>query len=182
MKNNTLLIFAFAILPIGTQQAPAMGQTSAAPAHVSNSFQFVVPEPFPRAATLFGPEAERCWAGDQWKPEFLHPRPGEDAQGAVFTVAHGSKKSVWVNTIFDLAGGRMQYVAFLPDTVVFTVDVKLTALNASATSVAVTYVRTALNEMVNGNVEAMGKRDRESGPQWQREIEGCLTMQHKDTR
>ena len=76
----------------------------------------------------------------------------------------------------------MQYVAFLPDTVVFTVDVKLMALNASATSVAVTYVRTALNEMVNGNVEAMGKRDRERGPQWQRDIEGCLTMQHKDTR
>jgi hypothetical protein len=36
--------------------------------------------------------------------------------------------------------------------------------------------------MVNRNVEAMGKRDRESGPEWQREIEGCLTMQHRDTR
>jgi hypothetical protein len=182
MKRYQLLLFALAMPSINAQQPSARIQTSSAPAHVSNSFQFVVQEPLRRAATLFGPEAERCWAGEQWKPEFLHPQPGEDVQGAVFTVAHGSHKSVWVNTIFDLTGGRMQYVAFLPDTVVFTVDVKLTALNASATSVGVTYVRTALNEMVNGNVEAMGKRDRESGPEWQREIESCLTMQHKDTR
>ena len=39
MKNKMLLIFAFAIPLIGTQQLPAMGQTSATPAHVSNSFR-----------------------------------------------------------------------------------------------------------------------------------------------
>ena len=182
MKKNTLLIFLLAIVLIHVRQPRGMTQTSVAPAHVSNSFQFVIQVPFSRAAPLFGPEGERCWAGEHWKPEFLHPRRGEDVQGAVFTVPHGPHKSVWINTIFDLAGGRMQYVAFLPDTVVFTVDVRLTAVNASATSVAVTYVRTALDEMVNGDVEAMGKRDRESGPEWQREIEGCLMGQPKGMR
>lgn len=182
MKKNMLLVFALASLLINVQEPSATAQTSVAPAHVSNSFQFVVQEPFSRTVTLFGPEAERCWAGEHWKPEFLHPRPGDDVQGAVFTVPHGPHKSVWVNTIFDLKGGRMQYVAFLPDTVVFTVDVRLTALNASATSVAVIYARTALNEMANDDVEAMGKRDRESGPEWQREIEGCLAGRHKETR
>jgi hypothetical protein len=147
------------------------------PAHVSNRFQFVVQAPFSRAATLFGPEGERCWAGQHWNPEFLYPQPGEDIQGAVFTVPHGPHKSVWVNTRFDLAGGRMQYVSFVPDTLVFTVDVRLTALDPSTTSVEVTYVRTALGTTANDDVRALGVRDRESGPHWQQAIESCLMGQ-----
>jgi hypothetical protein len=181
MKRNTLLILSLATLPMNVQGASAMAQTTAAPAHVSNSFQFVIQAPFSKAAPLFGPQGERCWAGQHWNPEFLHPQRGEDVQGAVFTVRHGPHKSVWVNTIFDLAAGRMQYVAFIPDAVAFTVDVRLTALNASATSVAVTYIRTALDGMLNGDVEAMGKKDRESGPEWQRDIESCLKGQHEDS-
>jgi hypothetical protein len=43
------------------------------PVHVLNSFQLLVPAPLARAATLFGPNGERCWAGPQWNPEFLYP-------------------------------------------------------------------------------------------------------------
>ncbi len=57
------------------------------PVHVSNSFELIVRAPLSRAAILFGPEGERCWAGERWNPEFLHPQPGKDVQGAVFTVA-----------------------------------------------------------------------------------------------
>ncbi|HEY6413279.1 MAG TPA: hypothetical protein VIX42_06310 [Edaphobacter sp.] len=156
-----------------------MAQTIVAPTHVSNSFEFVLQEPLSRAAPLFGPQGELCWAGEHWKPEFVHPQPGEDVQGAVFTVPHGPHKSVWVNTIFDLAGGRMQYVALIPEIVVFTVDVRLTALNASSTNVAVTYARTALDGAANTDVEAMGKKDRESGLEWKRDIESCLKGQGK---
>jgi hypothetical protein len=181
MKRYTLLILALVTLPINIQGASEMAQTMAASTHVSNSFQFVVQAPFSQAAPLFGPQGERCWAGQQWNPEFLHPKSGEDVEGAVFTVQHGPHKSVWVNTVFDLAAGRMQYVAFIPDVVVSTVDVRLKALNASATSVAVTYVRTALDGTLNDDVEAMGKKDRESGPEWQRDIESCLKRQQKDS-
>ncbi len=80
------------------------------PMHVSHRFQFVVRAPLVRAAVLFGPNGERCWAGPNWNPEFLYPQPGKDTQGAVFTVQHGPHKSVWVNTVFDPAAGRMQYV------------------------------------------------------------------------
>ena len=57
----------------------------------------------------------------------MYPQPGKDVQGAVFTIQHGPHRAVWVNTVFDPAGGRMQYVALIPDTLVFTVDVRLTA-------------------------------------------------------
>jgi hypothetical protein len=84
---------------------------------------------------------------------------------------------VWVNTVFDPAGGRMQYVSFVPGTLVSTVDVWLTVLNPSSTGVKVTYARTALDAAANDHVQAMGRRDRESGPDWQQAIEGCLTAQ-----
>jgi hypothetical protein len=178
MKGSALLMLALISFPMITQRGSAMAQTTVSPVHVSNSFQFVVQAPLNRAATLFGPEAERCWAGQHWNPEFLHPQPGKDVQGAVFTVRHGPHKSVWVNTLFDLAGGRMQYVSFVPDTLVFIVDVRLTSLNPSATSVEVTYARTALDATANDEVQALGKSDRGSGPHWQQAIESCLS-EHK---
>jgi hypothetical protein len=148
-----------------------------APAHVRNSFQFVIHAPLHRAAPLFGPQGERCWAGQHWNPKFLFPQPGKDVQGAVFTVQRGPHTSVWVNTLFDPEGGRMQYVSFLPGTVVSTVDVQLTALDKSSTGVEVTYVRTALDPLANDEVQTMARSDRESGPSWQQAIESCLAAQ-----
>jgi hypothetical protein len=144
------------------------------PVHVSNSFAFTVHAPLNRAAILFGPEGERCWAGEGWNPEFLYPQPGKDVQGAVFTVRHGPHKSVWVNTVFDTVEGRMQYVSFTLDAVVSTIDVRLTPVDPSSTRVEVTYARTALDAAANDDVEALGKRDRESGPEWQQAIAKCL--------
>jgi hypothetical protein len=173
MKGGVLL-FLSVIISMTNQQ---IGQPAVVPAHVSNSFQFVIRVPLSRVAPLFGPEGERCWAGRQWNPVFVYPQPGKDVQGAVFTVQHGPQTSVWVNTLFDPEGGRMQYVSFVPGVHVFTVDVRLTPVDSSSTSVEVTYVRTALDVRANEDVETMGKSDRESGPHWQQEIERCLTAQ-----
>jgi len=148
------------------------------PMHVRNSFQLLVPAPLARAATLFGPEGERCWAGPRWNPEFLYPQPGKDVQGAVFTIQHGTHKSLWVNTIFDPAAGRMQYVSFIPERLVSVVDVRLTSVNRSSTRVEVSYARTALDPAANDDVEALGKSDNKSGPDWQQAIEGCLEGQN----
>jgi len=174
MKGGVLL-FLSVIISMTNQQT---AQSAAVPAHVSNSFQFVIRAPLSRVAPLFCPEGERCWAGQHWNPEFLYPQPGKDVQGAVFTVQNGPHKSLWVNTLFDPEGGRMQYVSFVPGIHVFTVDVRLTPVDSSSTSVEVTYVRTALDVGANEDVETMGKSDRESGPHWQQEIERCLTAQH----
>jgi hypothetical protein len=68
----------------------------------------------------------------------------------------------------------MQYVAFIDDVVVTTVDVKLTSADPSHTSVQVTYTRTALQPEANDDVRALGNDDRDSGPDWQNSIEKCL--------
>ena len=142
-------------------------------AHVSSHFSFDLAAPLAKAAPMFGPDGERAWAGEQWNPSFLYPTSARDIEGAVFTVAHGPVTSVWVNTIFDLAGGRMQYVCMRPDVMVATIDVRLTA-TLTGTHVEVTYMRTALRSEHNATVEAMGEKDRASGPQWQAAITGAL--------
>jgi hypothetical protein len=158
---------------------PLMGILGAMtqPAHVTNTFHFVVRAPLNRSAVLFGPEGERCWAGPAWNPQYLYPQPASDVQGAVFSIQHGPHNSVWVNALFDPAGGRMQYVAFIRDKMVSTVDVRLTSLDPAHTRVDVTYARTALNVLANEEVKAMGEKDRESGPEWEQAIDACLSKQ-----
>jgi hypothetical protein len=179
MRRTSLLAVGLAAGSVAGP-IPAVAQKEAVTAHVSNSFQFVVPASLSRAAAFFGPEGERCWAGEHWNPVFLYPQPARDVGGAVFTVQHGQHKSVWVNTLFDTVGGRMQYVSFIPDALVFTVDVRLSTLTSSTTKVEVTYVRTALDVAANDDVVALGRRDGESGPEWQKAIEGCLAAEHKN--
>jgi hypothetical protein len=159
------------------QQAAETKQPMAPLAHVTNTFEFRIAAPLARVAPLFGPEGERCWAGKHWDPQFLYPRPAKDVEGAVFTVQHGPHNSIWVNTVFDLDGGRMQYVAVIPEAVISVIDVRLTAIDESHTAVAVTYTRTALAAAANDDVSAMGADDRNSGPHWQQAVEACLAAQ-----
>jgi hypothetical protein len=168
---NSILFLALGLFPGGLWQS---AETARAPVHVSNSFEFDVRAPLTQVAPLFGPEAERCWAEKHWNPVFVYPQPAKDVEGAVFMVAHGPHTAVWVNTIFDVAGGRMQYVALVPEVMTFTVDVRLSPVSAALTHVKVTYTRTALDVSANDTVLAMGKEDGDGGPEWQRSIESFL--------
>jgi hypothetical protein len=170
------IVLALGVLFMNGPQQDEPAKPSAELVHVSNTFRFDVRAPLARVAPLFGPEGERGWAGKHWNPEFLFPQPAKDIQGAVFRVQHGPHTSVWMNTIFDLAGGRMQYVAFIDYVVVTSVDVKLSSMDALHTAVEVTYVRTALRAEANDDVRAMGESDRASGPDWKKGVEGCLRV------
>lgn len=145
-------------------------------AHVSNSFEFTIDAPLARAAPLFGPEGERSWAGPSWNPIFLYPRPAEDREGAVFTVRHGAHDSVWVNTLFDLDHGRMQYVAVIPGIVATVIDVRLFQEGAG-TRARVSYTRTALTGQASADVTALGQKDAASAEEWRSAIAAALEAQ-----
>ena len=183
MKGSLLsMLFMLAALlnnnTRGEAQTPAPESPSNADehVHVRNTFRFEVAAPMARVAPLFGPEAERSWAGKHWDPVFLYPSPGRDVEGAVFRVKRGPLDSLWVNTLFDVPGGRMQYVSVVPDQVATTVDVRVTALSSSRTSIEVIYARTALNSAANDEVRQLGANDRGSGPEWQRGVETALGL------
>ena len=178
MKVNVLFL-ALGISSMNNAQFVTSIQKPAELAHVSNSFHVEVAAPVSLVAPLFGPAAERRWAGAHWNPEFQYPQPGKDVTGAVFTVTHGGHKSVWVNTLFDLTSGRMQYVYLIPDVLVTTVNVALTPISGANTAVDVTYTRTALAESANEHARELGRGDRNSGPEWQKAIGGYLNKQRK---
>jgi hypothetical protein len=174
MTATELILFAFAIFTMNSAQNTKADQAPVTLAHVSSSFHFIVHAPLSTAATLFGPDGERSWAGEDWNPQFLYPQPAKDIQGAVFTIQQRHGKSLWVTTLFDVPNGRMQYVSFVPEVRVSTVDVRLTSIDASTTRVEVTYVRTALDASANEEVQPLGQSDRQEGVQWQEAIETCL--------
>jgi len=142
--------------------------------HVRNEFRFTVRAAYEAAAPLFGPEGERAWAGDDWDPQFIHPSPARDVEGAVFAVRRGGDRAIWVNTKFDLAGRHIQYVYFLPDVLVTKIDVHFESGGEETTHARVIYERTALSLAANARVEELGNGDRESGPEWEAAIDAYL--------
>jgi hypothetical protein len=142
--------------------------------HVENEFEFTANGPYKTVAPLFGAFAERAWAGDHWQPQFLHPVPARDVEGEVFTVAHGHLRSTWVNTAFDLETGHIQYVYVIPDAQAVLIDIHLTQRNPTATGVKVVYERTALNADFNDHVSEQGRKDKESGQEWESSINAAL--------
>ena len=180
MKPAILVVLLSIGIPVPAfPQVKTMTRSANSPAHVSNRFTLTVNAPFEEAALLFGPESERNWAGSEWNPQFLFPQPGEDVQGAVFTIQHESHQSVWVNTRFDAKTGRFQYVYFIPGILVTTIDVRLSPESPTNTRVEVTYTRTALESRANDEVRALGERDRNSGRHWQESINAYLSGRHR---
>jgi hypothetical protein len=166
MMRALLLVLMICVSPLLAQKPETIVSEPQPRAHVSNSFGFTINAPMHDAAPLFGPEGERVWAGDDWNPQFVFPTPARDVEGAVFTVRHGEHTAVWVNTLFDLEGGHMQYVYVLADLLATTIDVRLHPIDAAHTGVDVTYGRTALRPEADEHVLSLGKHDSEQGKEW----------------
>lgn len=169
MNFPALLVGIAAALP-----ALAPAQSPQPLMHTSTSFDLVVHAPYAKTAPLFGPEGERAWGGKHWDPEFIHPTPARDEEGAVFTVKHGPFKAVWVNTLFDVDGRHFQYVYFLPDIMVTVIDVRFKPLSTDTTGVNVVYTRTAITADGNEHVAAMTEGDKTAGKEWQAAIDAYL--------
>jgi len=177
MRALCLLACLGGITMTAFAQAP-----SAAPEKLlrtSTSFSLIVHASYEKTAPLFGPDGERAWAGKHWDPQFIYPHPGHDVEGAVFTIRHGQFKAVWVNTQFDTEAKHFQYVYFLPDLLVTTIDVRFNPLSADQTSVNVIYTRTSLSPEGNEHVAAMTEDDQSSGKEWQAGIDAYLEQSHK---
>ena len=136
--------------------------------HTREQFSFVVHAPFDVAWPLFGAEGERSWAPG-WDPSFLWPPEPIDQQGMIFRISHPLGTAIWVNTAFDEAEKRIQYVYLIPDAVVTVISLHLIASDLT-TQVEVTYERTALSESAAGRVRGLAEGDKSAGEEWSRQI------------
>jgi hypothetical protein len=141
--------------------------------HTERTFEFTAKAPMGIVAPLFGADRERAWAPG-WNPKFLWPAETNDRQGMVFTVAHGHKAAIWINTAYDPATGPIQYAYVIPDVMVTLITLKLTPQD-KWTHVAVQYERTALNTAAKNIVLEMAERDSKSGPEWEKQINDYLS-------
>ncbi|HUI58160.1 MAG TPA: hypothetical protein VLY04_24465 [Bryobacteraceae bacterium] len=139
--------------------------------HVRTEFHFTLDIPYASAAPLFGADAERKWS-EGWNPRFLYPAPPADQEGAVFRVDHGaSHSSVWINTVFDLPAGHVQYVFILNQAVITRIDIHLTRNGSDKTDVTVAYERTALDPAANEHVRSLAHSDAAGAKDWKPAIE-----------
>jgi hypothetical protein len=134
-------------------------------AHTRVEFHFTADLPYESTAPLFGAWEEKKWASD-WKPEFVYPVPPIDQEGSVFRVQKGEHSSIWVNTIYDLSAGRVQYVYVMGELLVTRIDIRLSRNGAAKTDVSVTYERTALDRSANDHVNSLAKADAGSADEW----------------
>lgn len=139
--------------------------------HIRTDFTFRIDAPRRIVAPLFGADEERRWAPG-WSPRFIHPQPAADVEGAVFII-DGDDPAVWINTIFDLAAGRVQYVNFLAGSIVTRIDITISG-DDSSTDVHVTYERTAITPAAAARVEELAESDRQKAPEWETAIRASL--------
>ncbi len=141
--------------------------------HTREQFSLLARAPFDAAWPLFGADRERVWAPG-WEPVFLWPpQMPFDREGMVFKTGRGAAGAVWVNTAFDRAAQRIQYVYMIPEVVVTLITLRFTAENRT-TVIDVTYERTALAVAANDAVRDMAAVDRAAGEEWSRQIEHHL--------
>jgi len=178
MKLVTLIAGVAGMALPALAQAPAAAPTPLL--HVSTSFDLVVHASYARTAPLFGPEAERAWAGKHWNPEFIHPQPAHDIEGAVFTIQRGPYKAVWVNTLFDVETRHFQYVYFVADLMVTVIDVRFNPAGPDSTDVNVVYTRTALTPEGNEHVTVMIEGDKIACKEWQKAIDDYLSQSNSN--
>jgi len=175
--NNLFTLIAAGIasagisVPLLAQSAPAASEPRL---HTQTSFDLLVHASYAVTAPLFGPEGERPWAGKHWDPQFIHPQPAADVEGAVFTIQHGAVHATWVNTLFDVEGRHFQYVYFIPDIMVTVIDVRFKPAGTDSTAVHVVYTRTAVTTEGNEHVTAMTDGDKKAGKEWQEAIDEYL--------
>jgi len=178
MAIVTLMVVALSRL--GSAQSSSNIATTNAPlSHAESNFEFTVAAPYKSVAPLFGGLGERCWGGEGWNPEFVYPSPAADRSGAVFTLSHGNSHSTWVNTIFDLKSGHIQYVYFIPNTIAVLVDIDVHSKGEEMTGVHVQYQRTALRPEINPHITELAKHDEKTGPEWADAIATCLKLRNQ---
>jgi hypothetical protein len=100
---------------------------------------------------LFGPVREAEWAPD-WSPRFIHPKQGEQREGAVFTTTTGhGRDRVWLLTTYDVTNGRIEYVVMTPAFTANEIKIRVVPDGEQRCKATITYRRSALG--FEGNEE-----------------------------
>lgn len=151
------------------------------PLQMHSEFTILVHAPPQAALGLFGASGERTWAGKEWNPRFLEPRPEEDRPGAVFFFSPTSGRPILGYTpIFDREQGHIRHVFFRGSGSVTVIDVRLSPVDGHSSRVVVVYERTALDHDSEAEVRALAADDASQAAEWEAAINAYLSSIHRE--
>jgi len=118
----------------------------------TESFTVFVKGSVAETTPLFGPVRESEWA-PTWKPHFLHPSGGGQAEGVLFTAVSGDgHERLWLMTRFDANAGQVDYVFISPGFTAAELKIRVAADGPDKCKVTVTYRYSALSPQGNQEV------------------------------
>jgi len=141
---------------------------------VSRTGNFDLPCSADTAFPLFSPEGERGWVKG-WAPTPVFPDKVEFARDTVFREGSAGEEAVW--TILDADGQahRTEYVRLVPHSHTAHIIVKVEALGAERSRVAVSYTVTAFGEHAASLVQAFSEEAYAAKMRdWQKQISAYL--------
>ena len=125
--------------------------------HRERSFTIRLNGSVAQVTPLFGPVREREWS-PEWLPQFVHPKSGEQIEGAVFTTETHGQHRIWVLTHFDVEGGRVEYVVVAPGLTANQIKIQVVADGVDRSEATITYRHTALATEGNRQVERLDEK------------------------
>jgi hypothetical protein len=124
---------------------------------------------------LFTPVKEKLWLKHWEFTPIYHEAEFLEEAGAVFKTQHGDQpEEIWVIADYDNVQHHVQYVRFLPDLLLTTINIQCVEKNGQ-TAVTVTYTRTGLSDAGNRKLEVFtADAYQEQMAFWQKAIEYYL--------
>jgi hypothetical protein len=129
--------------------------------------------------SLFSPLGEKSWV-PQWDPELLHPEGATWERGLVFRTKEERGDAIWIVSLLDRPGHRVEYHRVESDRYVARVEVCCRALSAAETEVQTTYEFIGLSKEGNEQIATMTEDDYKAKmTRWQNWINTLLQKQHR---
>jgi hypothetical protein len=141
-------------------------------AHIEVSGSVRVAAPPAGAFRFFTPEGERLYVAG-WAPEYLHPVDGSLVAGLTFRTHHGGEETLWLVSHCD-APRQVDYVRVTPGSRIGLVSVRLTAAEADASEVRVSYRLTSLSAAGDATLDAFASAFQDHLAAWERSIDALL--------
>ena len=82
MLTDALVALGAFLLAYHLRQRNAPGS-----ARERSRFEFIAHAPYAQVFPLFGADKERVWAGKEWDPTFIYPKPAIDVEGVKTVLA-----------------------------------------------------------------------------------------------
>ena len=153
-----MLMFCLSIFGL---VARASASTSAADSprlmHREHSFRIRLNGSVAEVTALFGPVREAEWS-PEWRPQFIHPLPGAQLEGAVFTTGNDDQLRIWMLNKFDVDAGRVEYAVVTPGLTANQIKIAVVADGDGRSKATITYRHTALTLEGNEQVEKLDER------------------------